>query len=416
MPSHPLRARRRGAALILLCLSFPVMAEPDNDPPAAAMHALDLVLPESRWAVRAELRSTQFDRVYDSNGDRRPFASEFDNVALDASVFLALAALGPGASLGTTSLSAEARFERLELTFGYGLTENLTLGAIVPMGRSQTNVDFSVLGGNVGWNPAFDPTAPIGPANYPFAPVGFGATEPLGTAGVQQVLTDPIFGFAYQPAQTTSRSQMCDPTLGALYRFHRSSKDSATLGLGVRFGVARDDPDDLFDVPLDDGSDDLLGKIEYFRRLGTGYDLRALVKRTVQTSDRVEKRVPVPGTLLATASTKETLDRDLGDYWEYDLEIGKSLGPWRLSGTWHRWDKARDRYSSPSGQDTSVLEINTGILADQWRMGLSWSGVESWRSGSLPLPIVVKLEMQDTYRGRNMTDVRDLYLIVTTLF
>jgi hypothetical protein len=67
-------------------------------------------------------------------------------------------------------------------------------------------------------------------------------------------------------------------------------------------------------------------------------------------------------------------------------------------------------------EDTTALEVNTDILADQWRAAVSWSGVEGWRSGALPLPVIVKLEMQDTYGGRNMTDVRDVYLIVTALF
>jgi hypothetical protein len=35
-------------------------------------------------------------------------------------------------------------------------------------------------------------------------------------------------------------------------------------------------------------------------------------------------------------------------------------------------------------EDTTALEVNTDILADQWRAAASWSGVEGWRSGALP--------------------------------
>jgi hypothetical protein len=120
--------------------------------------------------------------------------------------------------------------------------------------------------------------------------------------------------------------------------------------------------------------------------------------------------------VLAPVSSKERLKRDLGDFWEFDLELGRSLGDWRISTTWHRWQKSRDSYSSPSGRDTSALEAETTVVADQWRLALSWSGVGVWQRGALPLPLVARLEVQDTYAGRNMVDVRDVYLTLTALF
>ena len=38
------------------------------------------------------------------------------------------------------------------------------------------------------------------------------------------------------------------------------------------------------------------------------------------------------------------------------------------------------------------------------------------QAGRLPLPLIVKLEMQDTYGGRNFPKVRDVYLQVTSFF
>lgn len=47
---------------------------------------------------------------------------------------------------------------------------------------------------------------------------------------------------------------------------------------------------------------------------------------------------------------------------------------------------------------------------------MSWSGIAAWRAGALPLPLILKLEMQETYGGRNFPDVRDFYLQVTSFF
>ncbi len=110
---------------------------------------------------------------------------------------------------------------------------------------------------------------------------------------------------------------------------------------------------------------------------------------------------------------------DLGgtrDYQEFDIELGKSLGDWRVSGTWHRYQEAPDRYTSRIGTDTGPLSAYTDTQADQLRIGVTWSGIRAWREGRLFMPLIVKLEMQDAVRGRNFVDVRDVYLRITSFF
>ena len=63
-----------------------------------------------------------------------------------------------------------------------------------------------------------------------------------------------------------------------------------------------------------------------------------------------------------------------------------------------------------------MLEQNTRILANQWRMSLSWSGIKAWKNGDFPLPLILKLETQNTYSGINMPKVWDVYLQATTFF
>lgn len=402
------------ASFCLACIaSCPVVAD---GIPTASGFALDGMAPQGRWAARLTLLHNGYTQKFDNRGNMVDLDNGADGVALDANVLPALAPLGPGASLGTLSLDTRVNTAYRELALGYGVTNNLTVGLIVPAAQTRTKASFSVSGGNVGFNPLFDPALPVSTANYPFAPAG-GAVAPLGTAGVRQLLTDPALGYAYKPPAGTSTSGIGDPTAGALWRFHQSARDSAILGFGVRFGLAEaDDPNDLLDVPVSGGAPALRARLEYFRDLGAGFDLRLLAEHLEQLPDERTLRVPAPGTLLAPAASIETLDRDLGDYQEYDVEVGYRWGDWRTSATWHRFQKAADRYTSPSGADTSALTANTVTVADQWRLGVSWSGISAWQAGKLPLPLIVKLEMQDTFDGRNFVKVRDVYLRITTLF
>ncbi len=384
--------------------------------PTASYFALDTMAPESSWAIRFEQRHNRFDARYDDRGHLSPLGSDFDRLNLNASTFPALAALGLGASLGTTRFAHKTDTEVSILTIGYGLTPNLTVGAIIPYGVSQSRVNFNVDGGNVGFNPAFNASQPIGPGNFPFAPAG-GGIAPMGTAGVQNILSNPAFGYQYKALKDSRSEGFSDPTLGALWRAMKSPGQSLILGLGLRLGLAKkDDPDNLVDTPLGDGSTDIRTRAEYFYDLGANFDLRLLADYNWQFSDTARMRIPASSQGLALASSKQTLDRDLGDYYEADIELGYRWSNWRFATTWHRFDKKSDDYRSSLGTDTSSLEAYTDRRADQYRVSATWSGVQAWQQGKLPLPVIVKLEFQDTYAGRNFVDVQDIYLQVITLF
>ncbi|TCJ15550.1 hypothetical protein EZJ19_06470 [Parasulfuritortus cantonensis] len=359
------------AAAGLLCLAAGSPPAAADELSAAAAHGLDGMAPAGHWAARLTLLRNDYDHRFDDNGERVDFDAGYDG--------LDLAGLGiPGVS-GVLHLDTSVVTEYGELMFGYGVGEDLTVGAIVPFARTRSKLRVAVDGG-------------------------------IGTAGLQALLTGAL---GYKPLRSTSSSGLGDPTVGALWRFYKSERDSAILGFGVRFGVApADDPDDLADVPPGDGSTDLRYRLEYFRDLGAGYDLRVLAEYQVQLEDKVTMR---PGNPLTTA-TKERLVRNLGNFWEYDVELGKRFGDWRVSATWHRYQEEPDRYASRIGTDTSFLNANTDTLADQYRLSLTWSGINAWRAGRVPLPLIVKLEMQDAFHGRNFVDVRDVYLRVTSFF
>lgn len=399
---------------ILSCLAIPVTAE---TLPAASGHGLDTMSPVGRWAARLELRTNSYDQWYDDSGKRHAFNSNYDGVTLDGTVFSELAMLGASATLGTTSLASSAELQSAQLIMGYGLREDLTLGFILPYVKTRSKINFTVNGGNTGFNPAFDPSQPPSAGNFPFAPVGGGAAAPVGSAGVKQILTDPVFGYGYAPIESTATSGFSDPTVGIIWRYYQDEHSSALFATGARLGLSKkDDPDNLVDVPIGDGNTDIRLRLEYFRDLGQNFDLRLLAENITQLADQSDMRVLKAGQLLAPASSKERLRRDLGDYQEYDIELGHRWNDWRASGTWHLYTKAADRYRSDKGTDTSALEANTRVRADQWRASLSWSGLDAWLQGQLFMPLIVKLEMQETYGGRNFPKVRDYYVQLTSFF
>lgn len=417
LPNRLIPLLSLGTMLVLsLCLSFTQPAQAMDELPTPTAFGLNTMAPESSWGVRFEQRTNEYNQRYDQHGNLQPLGASFDNIPLNSSIFAALAPLGAGASLGNTRFKSDVRNQISTLTIGYGLTPDLTLGAIIPYVKSHTRVIFDVTGATVGANPEFDASQPISAGNFPFAPAG-GGVAPLDTSGVQNVLTNPAYGYQYKRIQPQQSEGFSDPTIGVLWRAYKAADQSLILGIGWRVGLARkDDPDNLLDTPPGDGSDDLRTRIEYFKNIGSHLDLRLLADYNWQTRDSASMRIPSSGQLLALASSKQRLQRDLGDFYETDIEVGYRWSNWRCAATWHRYEKQSDTYRSDIGTDTSGLETNTYTRADQYRLSATWSGIQAWQQGKLPLPLIVRLEMQDTFSGRNFVDVRDIYLQVTALF
>lgn len=409
------------AMLATTFAALPALASNSNsdalpDLNAQQSHAIIELAPQGRWIGRVETRYSGFDHWYNDRGEREKLGADYDNLTIDASVFPTLALFGPGANIGTTRFSQQIDAKRVEITLGYGVTPDLTVGMILPLGQVCSDVQFSTAGATLGSNPLFNPALPIGIANSPFAPVG-GPIAPLDTAGAVDVLTNPVFGFNYKAPANRCQDSWGDPTFGFLARVHEGEQDNLVLGLGLRLGIARDDdPDDLFDAPLSDSSNDLVGLIEHYRDFGNGWDSRLSFEGNLQFSDHVVRRVPASSTdLLPAANTKANVKRDLGDWYQADIEIGKSWGNWRASGTAHFFRKGADRYYQGNTRLTT-LEKDTHQQADQWRLSLSWSGYQAFKRGNLPLPLAVKLETQQTAGGTNMPDIWDWYLTVTSVF
>lgn len=407
------------AAAVGMALSCLAGAASAEDIDGAEALFLGDIVPVGHWGARLETRYLTIDQYYNNKGHRESLTADLDGVALDAGTIPLLAAFGPGATLGTVDLQGRLEGLRHRLTVGYGLTPNLSVGAIIPFGILKTRVGhFAIQGGNLALNPAFDPGQPIGTSNPPVVPVGtLGTTEPVGTEGVQELISNPIYGYAYERFESTQTSGLLDPSIGLRWRFYHGRQDSAYFTPSIRVGMTKqDDPDNLVDAQLDDGSNDLVLELGYSRLLGLGWDLRLQAKYTQQRPDKVTARVHGVNETLVPASRKEHVRRDLGDALESGVEGGYRSGDWRAHLALEFLRRGQDHYHSAKGSDVAGLEEDTRRSSDMWRLGVDWNGMRAWREGRLPLPLFVSVDVRRIYRATNVVDARDLFLTVTALF
>ncbi len=160
--SRPFARFFRQAPLFLLlsCLA-PFVSPTLHAQELAAPGALGAdILPKGRSAVRFETRFSLAGEEFNSRGDRQALFSDYDNLSLDSTLFPTL--LPPGLTLGTSDLSARMTGKQARFTFGYGLTDDITIGFQVGYGEAVNKVRVSVSGSNLGANPFFNPALAAG--------------------------------------------------------------------------------------------------------------------------------------------------------------------------------------------------------------------------------------------------------------
>jgi hypothetical protein len=364
------------------------------------------MLPQGRKAVRLEARGSWASDEFDAKGNRQALGSDYDALDLNAALFPALSALGPGATLGTTDLSARMSGQQTRLTLGYGLSENVTVGMQVGYAEAVNRVNVDVSGSNL---------AATGNPAFPLVPLGtFGLTTPTGAEEVQNLLVN---GFGYRRVQTSTWHSMLDPLIGLRWRFDQGEDHATVFAPTLRFGVAKQpDPNDLMQVVMGDGTDDILLGLSHTRKLSDRWDLLLFAQYTVQLPDHVTARARSSSELLVPASRLEKLRRDRTDPTELTVETGYRLGDWRFSGRLEYARGGKDRYSSPTGQDVSGLEDATDFHFLLAYLGVSWNGIPGYLRGEGKFPAIVSLLASTTLQAKNTLAPDTIYLTLTLPF
>lgn len=401
MPRPPVGLSRPVLGFFALLSVFPANAQ---DLAAPGAFGADM-LPRGRAAARLEARGIRASEEFGRDGERRALGANYDGLNLNATLFPALAPLGPGATLGTTDLSSRMSGQQTRLTIGYGLAEDVTVGFQVGYGVAENRVEVAVSGSNLAATGGVPPFVPLGT---------FGLTTPTGAEEVQALLTGT---YGYKRVQSSTWQSPLDPLIGLRWRFDKGEHHATVFAPSLRFGIAKEaDPDDLMQMVLADGTNDILLGVLHTRKLSERWDLLLSAQYTLQLADHVTARARSENELLVPASRRERLRRDRTDPIELTAEAGYSQGPWRFSGRLEYARGGRDDYSSPSGQDVSGLEANTDFNFLLGYLGVSWNGIPGYLRGEHKAPLLVSLVASTTLAAKNTSAPDTLYLTATLPF
>jgi hypothetical protein len=386
-----------------------------------------IVLPKGRSSGTVEnLFYLPTGERWNPSGNAESLTSNFDGRRLDSSVFPALRPLDPfvggSASIGDARLRFDYHYNITNFTFAHGITDRLTIGMELPYYRVRNDVDASVDSGlgssaNVGLRTGPGP-GPLCGSLSPVLPLGCPNTRRFTTEDVQRLLGDGlpgIPGFGFKRIRDFSDDGVGDILLGAKYQYWRSQDVRMAAGGGVRFPTGRqDDPDDLVDMSWSSGAYGL------FARLQQDYIVSNLWKAQPTPAslgipaagdlvlngtfryewvlpDRATLRVGDANTLT---TTREYLDRDLGDRFDFELSAQYQLTSALAFSLSYRYGfKLKDEFTSHRGLPVQVLEKDTDSTEQVYITRLSYSTLPLFLAGRFPLPLEIALSWRDRFAG-----------------
>lgn len=390
------RANRRcvGASLFLLLMLASVG---DVCADSAA------VLPQGMFAIFGDNRFySPVNKVFNQNGDKQDIATPFTNVPLGL-----LFGAPPGFNFGTSVVTIDQKRIEMEYTPAYGLTDKLTIGAIIPY-APLANTSFSFANNTAGANVGF-----VGNSLTP-CPLGAPGCQPASLTQVNAALASAGF----KPLGNREESGFANVKVGARYQYYSGGYFRGAMTGGVILPTGKEkDPDDLLGQSLGSDTWGLWLQLQndlMFQPPGLGKQLgfpgagdlllNYTLKYDMAFPDKQTMRVcPVTNPIC---TTKADLNRKLGDV--LTAEIGPSIGLAKgvILGGLYRYDyKMKDNYSGPAGVPVETLEQFSSAQSHEWRADLTFTSIPWVMEGKFGLPFVAGVSYRERFAGDNFVNV-----------
>jgi hypothetical protein len=252
----------------------------------------------------------------------------------------------------------------------------------------------------------------------PVLPLACPNTRRFTTEDVQRLLgggLGGIPGFGFKRIRDFSDHGIGDIQLGAKYQYWRSQDVRLAAGGGVRFPTGRqDDPNDLVDMQWSSGAYGLFARFQHDwivsnlwkeeptpARLGYAnpgdLTLNGSFRYEWVLPDEATLRVGDPNTLT---TTRERLDRDLGDRFDFEFSGQYQLTSGLAFSVAYRYGfKLKDDFRSHRGLRTQVLEEDTDSTEQVYILRLTYSTLPLYREGRFPFPLEVAVSWRDRFAG-----------------
>jgi hypothetical protein len=316
-------------------------------------------------------------------------------------------ALGDAVSRGSLGVDAEALRQQYNLAYQFGVTDRLTVGAILPFMRMQVRIKHSLGGVNTA-NDAYYAFAARG-AGPNFSNDLVNALDYVRSAN-DETLQSALAAKGYSRFGDSDVSGLGDLILGARYCYlwdhRRSGEWISSVQAGVVVPTGRLKPtSELTQVDFGAGSYDLgVAHIINYSPVswvtfsnGLHYTYRFWGHRMLRVRKDPTDEVP-------DASDEEDVQQRLGD--KYSATLGTTFNISRaisIDTSYEWWWKKADLFRGSRGRDYgySYLAADSDSYTETLQIGASVSTIPAFLKHDIPVPGQLSANFYLPLRGKN---------------
>lgn len=371
------------------------------------------VMPKGVRGIRIMGFTTEIQERWDGSGGYEPLANKFNKPITfqeladgqaDASDRAQLKGILMAKAIPLDSLVGDARGvanARLTSTIpvaAYGLTDKLTVAAVIPVIYSRVNV-MTGWEANAGLQSVLDGLSAEGRHNKKLT-----FEEKL-----HNVVATKLAGYGYRPLENETHQEIGDVTLGAKYLVHKD--DALSFAVSSRLVVPtgrQSSVEKLIDIAPGDGQWDVgLGTTFEYQHSGQFVSYASL-GGIYQIESRRPKRVPIVQTENATPDIDFDVEERLGA--SLSSVFGLRYKPfelWTVGAQYSLQYKGPDVYSGKAFSQERYQWMSNETEQDLQaaQVGLTFSTIPLFQKGAFAAPLETTLSIATSLGGRNTNKV-----------
>ncbi|MFQ5550101.1 MAG: hypothetical protein ACE5FJ_02560 [Gemmatimonadales bacterium] len=204
----------------------------------------------------------------------------------------------------------------------------------------------------------------------------------LAADNLDQILVNSEFGYSAFPLATTKLSRLGDIELGVRYQIASGDALRALVFSTVRLPTGTlDSPRHFLDISTGDRQTDIVAGIETVYAAPSNIGFAATASYTLQLSSSRSMRVTRPDQPLAVAADEFSVNRDLGEIFQFSfhpwLRLGEGVRAYTSVSYYH---KGSDVWSAANGLPTLSLATAEDLGLESSNTSWSFGGGLSYRS------------------------------------
>lgn len=304
----------------------------------------------------------------------------------------------PEDSFGDTTGQINVKVNAHVPVFAWGLTERVTIAAVVPVVKSSLNVDAGVIQQNQALHQKM--IADIQSKGASAKVVEF-------IDKMNQPVPEKLKEYGYQPLQNENKTELGDIRVLSKLNLVNNELNRFTLTGGVTLPTGKDqDVNKVVDVISGDGQTDIVVGADYDYLLNESFTLTVGTLYTIQLPDENAERIPERVDSKLSKDIDPNTQRDLGDIWMLAAAGSFTYKGFVAAGGYNFQIRQRDQYEGTryDSQRYNWLAEETYQRMHSVMAQVGYNTIHLFRQKKFPVPLGINLVHTQVVGGKNVVN------------